>query len=38
MRDEFIAPTFLPVVSESFLREDFNFSEYLGKCLAKSLK
>lgn len=29
MRQEFIAPTFLPIISEAFLRDDFNFAEYL---------
>mmetsp|Transcript_32782 Transcript_32782/g.29653 ORF Transcript_32782/g.29653 Transcript_32782/m.29653 type:complete len:293 (+) Transcript_32782:784-1662(+) len=36
MRQEFISPSFLPVLGESFLRDDFNFSTYLAKCLAKS--
>ena len=29
-RQEFIAPSFLPTISESFLRDDFNFAEYLS--------
>ena len=35
MRQSFIAPSFLPSVSEAFLRDDFNFSEYLGRVLSK---
>lgn len=35
MRQSFIAPSFLPPVGESFLRDDFNFSEYLGRVLSK---
>ena len=33
MRQEFIAPSFLPAISEAFLRDDFNFAEYLSNCL-----
>ena len=33
MRQEFIAPTFLPVVAESFLRDDFDFAQYLTRGL-----
>jgi hypothetical protein len=33
MRENFISPGFLPTIGESFLRQDFNFSEYLGRCL-----
>ena len=35
MRQEFITPSFLPVFGEDFLRDDFNFSAYLGKCVSK---
>lgn len=35
MRQSFIVPSFLPPVGESFLRDDFNFSEYLGRVLSK---
>jgi len=35
MRQSFIAPSFLPPVAEGFLRDDFNFSEYLGRVLSK---
>jgi hypothetical protein len=31
MRQEFIAPTFLPTITESFLRDDFFFSGYLNR-------
>ena len=37
MRQLFISPTYLPSVGESFLREDFDFAEYLTLCLEKSL-
>ena len=33
IRQEFIAPTFLPVISEAFLRDDFNFALYLSHAL-----
>lgn len=36
MRQEFISPTFLPIVGEDFLRDDFDFAYYLGGCMAKS--
>ena len=36
MRQEFISPTFLPVVGEDFLRDDFDFAYYLGGCMTKS--
>ena len=35
MRQSFIAPSFLPPVAEGFLRDDFNFAEYLGRVLSK---
>lgn len=34
MRQSFIAPSYLPVVGEAFLRDDFNFAEYLGRSLS----
>jgi hypothetical protein len=37
MRQNFISPSYLPTVSENFLRDDFNFAEYLTLCLDKSL-
>src|SRR5262245_24144200 len=37
MRQEFIAPTFLPAVAEAFLRDDFNFAEYLAHGLERTL-
>ena len=37
MRQLFISPTYLPSVGEAFLREDFDFAEYLTLCLEKSL-
>lgn len=36
MRQEFIAPTFLPTITESFLRDDFFFSGYLNRAMAKT--
>ena len=36
IRQEFISPTFLPVVGEDFLRDDFDFAQYLGGCMAKT--
>ena len=38
MRQEFIAPTFLPVIGEAFLRDDFDFSEYLAHGLEQTLR
>ena len=35
LRQEFISPSFLPVVGEDFLRDDFDFAIYLGGCMAK---
>ena len=37
MRLEFIHPIYLPPLSESFLRKDFNFSSYLGLAYGKTL-
>jgi hypothetical protein len=37
MRLEFINPIYLPTLSESFLRRDFNFSQYLGLAYGKTL-
>jgi hypothetical protein len=38
MRLEFIHPIYLPPLSESFLRKDFNFAAYLGFSYGKSLQ
>ena len=38
MRDNFICPSYLPIVSESILRIDFNFCDYLGRSLAKTFR
>ena len=38
MRQNFIWPSYLPTITESFLRDDFNFAEYLTLCLEKVLK
>ena len=32
LRQEFLAPTFTPIMKESCLRSDFNFADYLTKC------
>lgn len=37
LRQSFINPIELPVLTESFLRRDFNFSKYLGYCLTDSV-
>ena len=37
MRQEFICPTFLPPMAESFLRNDFDFGEYLSRCICNQL-
>ena len=37
MRQLFISPTYLPAVGEAFLRDDFDFAQYLTLCLEKSL-
>jgi hypothetical protein len=34
-RFEFINPTSLPQSSEAYLRDDFDFAEYLGRSLVK---
>ena len=38
IRQEFIYPTFLPPICESFLRDDFNMSEYFTIALSKTTK
>ena len=38
MRQQFIAPSFFPIVTESFLRDDFFFAGYLTLALEKTLK
>ena len=35
LKQDFIAPSYLPIIGETFLRRDFNMAEYLGRCLAK---
>jgi hypothetical protein len=37
MRLQFLNPIYLPILTESFLRKDFNFAAYLGKISAKTL-
>jgi len=37
MRLQFLNPIYLPMLTESFLRKDFNFSSYLAKVSAKTL-
>ena len=37
MRQEFIAPTFFPAISEGYLRADFNFAGYLEFALERVL-
>lgn len=37
MRLQFVNPIYLPILTESFLRKDFNFAGYLGKVSAKTL-
>lgn len=37
LRQAFINPMHLPVMSESYLRKDFNFALYLGYCYGKAL-
>jgi len=37
VRQEFVFPTFLPILSEAFLRDDFNFATYLAKFLQSLL-
>lgn len=38
LRQEFLSPTFLPVMRESVLRDDFRFSGYLAACLFKTIQ
>lgn len=38
LRQEFLFPSFLPIISESFLREDFFFAGYLNRAMAKTSK
>lgn len=35
IRQEFITPSFLPILGEDFLRDDFDFASYLAKCISK---
>ena len=37
LRQEFLCPTFMPIMRESVLRDDFRFADYLGKCFYKTL-
>lgn len=37
MRLQFLNPIYLPALTESFLRKDFNFASYLAKVSAKNL-
>lgn len=36
LREEFLFPSFLPPINESFLREDFYFAGYLSRAMAKT--
>lgn len=38
LRQEFLSPTFLPVMRESVLRDDFRFSEYLAVSFFKTIQ
>ena len=38
LRQNFILPSYLPIIRESILREDFNFAGYLTLCLEKGLE
>lgn len=38
LRQEFLTPTFVPLLKESVLRDDFKFSDYLGKAYYKTLR
>lgn len=38
LREEFLFPSFLPPISESFLREDFFFAGYLSRAMARTSK
>ena len=37
MRQLFICPIFLPPVTETYLRTDFNLAEYLSRCIADTI-
>mmetsp|Transcript_579 Transcript_579/g.500 ORF Transcript_579/g.500 Transcript_579/m.500 type:complete len:93 (-) Transcript_579:878-1156(-) len=37
MRQAFIYPVELPILTEAFLRRDFNFSMYIGYCITDFL-
>ena len=37
MRLQFLNPIYLPILTESFLRKDFDFASYLGKVFSKTL-
>lgn len=37
MRTSFINPMHLPIVTETYLRKDFNFALYQGHCYGKTL-
>jgi hypothetical protein len=37
LRQEFLWPTFTPIIKESCLRDDFNFASYLSKALYKTV-
>ena len=37
LRQEFLCPTFMPMMKELVLRDDFPFARYLGKCLYKTI-
>jgi hypothetical protein len=37
MRLQFLNPIYLPMLTESFLRKDFDFASYLSKVMAKTL-
>ena len=37
MRQTFINPVHMPIMSETYLRRDFNFALYLGYCYGKAL-
>ena len=38
LRQEFLSPTFVPLLKESVLRDDFKFADYLGKVYYKTLR
>lgn len=38
LRQEFLSPTFLPLMREAVLRDDFRFSDYLAKCIYKTIQ